>query len=173
MPDLLLANPAQRLDAHADSTRLESQQALLVSNNPYAAAVDPITAGRRPRLDLGTLGVLGVRVDGAAQAAELALRGTQAPGMNVLTAHRVVVHSETATVPVAVDGEALRLPAPVTCSIRPGALRVRVPRGRPGTPATRPPLDWRQVIALAVHRPRPTPNIDERTAQSTEGPADA
>ncbi|MEY9964206.1 diacylglycerol kinase family enzyme [Streptacidiphilus sp. MAP12-16] len=173
LPDLLLADRAGRLEAQADSIRLESQQALLVSNNPYAAAVDPITAGRRPRLDLGTLGVLGVRVDGPAQAAELALRGTQASGMNVLTARTVVVHSDAATIPVAVDGEALQLSTPVICSVRAGALRVRVPRGRPGAPVTSPPLDWRRVIALALGRHRPTPSAAEPSGGSTEGPDDA
>ena len=46
-------------------------------------------------------------------------------------------------IPVGVDGEALMLRTPVRCAIRPGALRVRVPRDRPGRLETRPPLDWR------------------------------
>jgi len=37
MPDLLLANPAQRLDAHADSTRLESHGWSRVARSDAAA----------------------------------------------------------------------------------------------------------------------------------------
>lgn len=149
LPDLLLGNAGERLDALVDGARLESQQALLVSNNPYAAG-SPLDLGRRPRLDLGTLGVLGVRVDGPAQAAELALLGAQASGLKALTARQVVVSSAAASIPVAVDGEALRLPTPIICAVRPGALRVRVPRHRPGSPASSAPLDWRRIVALAL-----------------------
>lgn len=165
LPDLLLGDESERLDVHVDGTRLESQQAVLVSNNPYTAA-DPLTAGRRPRLDGGTLGVLSIRVDGAAQAAELALRRGQATGLHVMTAHQVTVHAAAATVPVAVDGEALNLPTPVICGIRPGVLRVRVPRSRPGAPVVNPPLDWRNVVALAFGRSRSTPGRGKRTGES-------
>jgi hypothetical protein len=34
------------------------------------------------------------------------------------------------------------MPTPVRCTIRPLALRVQVPRGRPGVPEPRPTLDW-------------------------------
>ena len=50
----------------------------------------------------------------------------------MLTAKEVTVTADTPRIPVGVDGEALSLPTPVVCSIRPGALRVRVPRNRPG-----------------------------------------
>nr|WP_229818896.1 diacylglycerol kinase family protein [Streptomyces lateritius] len=152
MPDLLLGGAGDRLDAVVDGTPLPAQQALLVSNNPYATA-DPLGAGRRPRLDGGRLGVIGVRVDGAAGAAELAVRGSLSDGLNVLTAHRVEVTATTPTVAVAVDGEALTLTVPVTCAVRPGALRVLVPRDRPGVPPVAPPLDWRRVLTLALGRP--------------------
>ncbi|MFB7515833.1 diacylglycerol/lipid kinase family protein [Streptomyces sp. NPDC056144] len=163
LPDLLQGGEGDRLDATADTTRLPGQQALLVSNNPYAAPdLIDTTEAHRPRLDLGELGVIGIRVDGAAQAAELAVRGTQATGLNVLTARRVEVVAdprtpksaeEVATISVAVDGEALTLPTPVVCTLRPGALRVRVPRDRPGTVVPPPPLDWRRITALAFHTP--------------------
>ncbi|MCM2416849.1 diacylglycerol kinase family protein [Streptomyces sp. RKAG293] len=166
LPDLLLGDQGERLDVHADGTRLESQQALLVSNNPYAA-VDPLAAGRRTRLDGGTLGVLGIRVDGAVQAAELAVRGGRATGLHVLTAHQVTVHAAAETIPVAVDGEALNLPTPVTCSINSGVLRVRVPRSRPGAPTANPPLNWRHLIALAFSRSRSTPGSGDRTGEAT------
>ncbi|MFJ3976234.1 diacylglycerol/lipid kinase family protein [Streptomyces sp. NPDC090021] len=155
LPDLLLGYAGRALEATTDDTRLEAQQALLISNNPYSSP-DPLAVGaRRARLDLGVLGVVGIRVNNAAQAADVALRGARATGLHVLTSRRVVVGSDAESLPVAVDGEALTLPAPVTCSIRPGALRVRVPRGRPGAPAGRPPLQWREVLALLLDRPSP------------------
>ena len=165
LPDLLQGGEGARLDATVDTLRLPAQQALLVSNNPYAAP-DPfgVASAHRPRLDRGELGVIGIRVDGAAQAAELAVRGTQSAGLNVLTARRVeVVESPGSAgngngngaggISVAVDGEALTLPTPVVCTLRPGALRVRVPRDRPGTVPPLPPLDWRRITTLAFHTP--------------------
>ncbi|WP_435974902.1 diacylglycerol/lipid kinase family protein [Streptomyces sp. Qhu_M48] len=222
LPDLLQGGEGDRIDAVADGLRLPAQQALLVSNNAYAAP-DPFgaAAARRPRLDTGALGVIGIRVDGAAQAAELVVRGTQSAGLNVLTAARVEVTGKAAgvgasagaagsrgfggaggvdeaggssgasgsgevggssvaggsgevggsgssgsdgswpgpppgSIAVAVDGEALILPTPVVCTLRPRALRVLVPRQRPGAIEPRPRLDWRRVIDLALHD-HPTP----------------
>ncbi|GAA3387721.1 hypothetical protein GCM10017752_05010 [Streptomyces roseoviridis] len=149
MPDLLTGDGGRRFDAVVDGTTLPEQQALLVSNNPYDTPADPLGAGRRPRLDRGVLGVIAVRVEGAAQAAELAVRGAQSEGLNILAARRVEVTAATGTLPVAVDGEALVLPAPVVCTLRPRALRVRVPRDRPGTVPPAPPLRWRRIVALA------------------------
>ncbi|MFJ3793135.1 diacylglycerol/lipid kinase family protein [Kitasatospora sp. NPDC090091] len=163
MPDLLLGYSGARLDVQADDARMTAPQALLVSNNPYAGP-QPLGGARRPRLDLGTLGVVGIRVENAAQAAELALRGTRATGLDVLTARRVTVRADRPTIPVAVDGEALSLPAPVDCEVRPGALRVLVPRDRPGVPVARERPDWRWIVALALGRPLPsaqTPPADE------------
>ncbi|MFF2042819.1 diacylglycerol/lipid kinase family protein [Kitasatospora sp. NPDC058170] len=157
LPDLLLGYAGRPLDAQTDDARLEAQQALLVSNNPYAAPGPMAAGGRRPRLDLGVLGVVGIRVGNAAQAAELALRGTRAAGLQVLTSHRITIGPDSGSIPVAVDGEALSLPSPVTCGIRPGALRVRVPRHRPGPPVARPPMDWHAVVALAFTQSRPGP----------------
>ncbi|MCX4757228.1 diacylglycerol/lipid kinase family protein [Kitasatospora purpeofusca] len=165
LPDLLLGFAGQPLDALSDGTRLEAQQALLVSNNPYAAPGPLAAGGRRPRLDLGTLGVVGVRVRNAAQATEVALRGTKAAGLHVLTSPQVTVSADGESIPVAVDGEALQLPTPVTCSIRQGALRVRVPKHRPGSPASRPPLEWRQILALAFGRPLRGPTVEDQAGR--------
>ncbi|MEU8527425.1 diacylglycerol kinase family protein [Streptomyces sp. NPDC048629] len=161
MPDLLIGEGVRRLDALADDTELADQQALLVSNNPYNSP-DPFGGGRRPRLDSGELGVVGIRVEGAAQAAALAVRGSASPGLNVLTARRVVVSAATDEIPVAVDGEALTMPAPVTCSLRPGGLRVVVPRDRPGVVAPAPRLDWRLIVTLAFTRPERTSRGEDR-----------
>ncbi|MFJ6569697.1 diacylglycerol/lipid kinase family protein [Streptomyces sp. NPDC091292] len=152
LPDLLLGYSGSALDARTDDTRLETPQAVLVSNNPYARP-EPMTAGgRRPRLDGGTLGVVAVRVTTAAQAADVALRGSRADALHVLTTPRITLDSEAETVPVAVDGEALRLPTPVTCTIRPRALRVLVPRHRPGTMKATQPVDWRAILTIALGR---------------------
>ncbi|WP_030671498.1 diacylglycerol/lipid kinase family protein [Streptomyces sp. NRRL B-1347] len=149
MPDLLVGEGVRRLDARADTTALSSQQALLVSNNPYGSPDDPGASGRRPRLDGGELGVLALRVEGAAQAADLAVRGSQSTGLTAMTARRVEVTSDADEIPVAVDGEALRMPTPVVCTLRPGALRVLVPRDRPDVVTPAPPMNWRRLIDLA------------------------
>ncbi|WP_374328088.1 diacylglycerol kinase family protein [Streptomyces sp. PSKA30] len=90
LPDLLAGGAGERLDALADDRPVTGQQALLVSNNPYTST-DPLDVGRRPRLDRGELGVLGVRVDGATQAADLAVRGSLSPALTLLTSRRVEV----------------------------------------------------------------------------------
>ncbi len=149
LPDLLLGHRGARLRAQAGRTGIEAPQAVLVSNNPYGRA-DLAGMGRRPRLDLGTLGVLGVRVDSALQAAGL-LRGAGGPGVVIATAEEVTVTADVEAIPVGVDGEALILSTPVRCTSRPGALRVRVPRDRPGR-LPRPSMDWGQVRRLAGTR---------------------
>ncbi|MFC9384382.1 diacylglycerol kinase, partial [Streptomyces sp. NPDC057020] len=65
--------------------------------------------------------------------------------------------SGTEEIPVAVDGEALRMTTPVVCTLRPGALRVVVPRHRPGVVAPAPRVDWRRLFDLAFGRPVPSP----------------
>ncbi|MEU9859874.1 diacylglycerol kinase family protein [Streptomyces sp. NPDC047971] len=149
----LLQESGRRLDATAGDKRLTEQQAILVTNNPYATP-DPMAAGLRPRLDRGRLGVLALRLEGAVHAADLAIRGSRSQGLNFLTARHVEVTAGTDTIPVAVDGEALTLPTPVVCTVRPRALRVLVPRQRPGTEAPSSPLNWRWVTALALGRAR-------------------
>lgn len=154
LPDLLLRGPAKQLDATVDGTPLAPPQALLVSNNPYANS-DLLGAGRRLRLDQGVLGVIGVQVVNAARAAELALLGSQARALTHLTAQRVEVTTAAPALPVALDGEALTLPTPVVCTIRPRALRVLVPRHRPGAPKSRPRANWRHIALLALGRSVP------------------
>ncbi|MFF4055322.1 diacylglycerol/lipid kinase family protein [Streptomyces sp. NPDC001668] len=151
LPDLLVGGAGAQLTATADGQQLEAPHALLVSNNPYAQ-VGPLGVGRRARLDEGRLGVISLRIEGAAQAAEIALLGERASGITSSTSRRVTVEADAETIPVAVDGEALLLPQPVVCTIRPRALRVRVPRNRPGAPYTAPSVDWRRVVRLAFAR---------------------
>ncbi|MEU5888827.1 diacylglycerol kinase family protein [Streptomyces sp. NPDC047461] len=148
LPDLLTGQQGARLTAQAGDTTLDSPQAVLVSNNPYRTG-DPFGFGRRDRLDTGTLGVLGVRVDGAADAAALLLDPEPA-ALTVLAVREVVVEADGAEVQVGLDGEALVLPSPVHCRIAPGALTVRVPRRRPGVVQRQPRLDWRRLRKLAA-----------------------
>ncbi|GAB2842664.1 hypothetical protein GCM10027074_06430 [Streptomyces deserti] len=148
LPDLLTRQQGPRLTAHAGATTLTDPQAILVSNNPYRTG-DPLGFGRRERLDSGALGVLGVRVDSAAEAAALLL-DPEPDGLTILTAPDVVIEADRTEIEAGVDGEALVLPTPVHCRIAPGALRVRVPRKRPGVPPPQLRLDWRRLRKLAA-----------------------
>ncbi|MGW7312767.1 diacylglycerol/lipid kinase family protein [Streptomyces sp. NPDC054854] len=149
LPALLAQDSGSRLSVRADALVLDGPQAVLVSNNPYQKG-DSAGLGRRERLDSGDLGVLGVEVSSAAEAAGLLLHGRQGRGLTVVTAREVVVDADAPAIPVGVDGEALMLSTPVHCRIASGALRVRVPRHRPGVPRTAPPMDWRRVRRLAL-----------------------
>jgi diacylglycerol kinase family enzyme len=150
LPDLLQGHEGARLEARADGTRIEAPQALLVANNPYGMG-DVAGLGRRARLDRGILGVVSVSVSSAAQAVGL-LRGTHATGLSVLTTREIEVTADAPQIPVGIDGEAVRLPTPVQCAIRPCALRVWVPRHRPGIPRPKPELDWSRLRRLAFAR---------------------
>src|SRR5262249_39968844 len=109
---------------------------------------------RRARIDTGKLGVVAVKVNNALQAAAL-LGGTRGQGLTTLITDEVVVDADAAEIPVGIDGETVMMARPVRCTIRPKALRVRVPRDRPGIPATRPRLDWSALVKLASFRPAP------------------
>ena len=155
LPDLLQGHRGARLSARADGTETEirSPQALLVANNPYGTG-DVAGLSRRSRLDRGILGVAGVRVRSARQAVDL-LRGRKAVGLRVLTTKKIEISADAAEIPVGVDGEAVSMSTPVTCTISPSALRVWVPRDRPGIPAPKPPVNWARLRQLAgVHRER-------------------
>ncbi|MFF7949623.1 diacylglycerol/lipid kinase family protein [Streptomyces griseorubiginosus] len=148
LPDLLTRQRGPRLTARVGDTTLDGPQAVLVSNNAYRTG-DPAGLGRRRRLDSGRLGVLGVKVDSAAEAAALLLAPVP-QGLVVLSAREAVVDADRTEIEVGVDGEALVLPTPVHCRIAPGALRVRVPRRRPGVPVEQPRLNWRRLRKLAA-----------------------
>jgi diacylglycerol kinase family enzyme len=149
LPDALSRDASTALTVRVGDTPTTGPQAVLVSNNPYAGA-DIAHPGYRPRLDGGLLGVLTLRIEGATDAAAL-LRGVRSRAVWRGTTDEVVVDAETPTLPVGVDGEALLLPTPVRCTIRPGALRVRVPRQRPGGYQARRRWDRQGLWSLAVH----------------------
>jgi diacylglycerol kinase family enzyme len=147
LPDLLQGHRGARLCAEADGTQIQAPQALLVSNNPYGTG-DIAGLDRRARLDRGVLGVVGVKVNSAREAIDL-LRGRHAAELNVLTAKKVEITADVPQIPVGVDGEAVSMQVPVTCTLSPGALRVWVPRDRPGVPKPRPVMDWAALLRLA------------------------
>jgi diacylglycerol kinase family enzyme len=153
LPELLAGHQGPRLVAKAGDVTVDRPQAVLVSNNPYGMG-DFAGLGRRSRLDRGTLGVFGVTVRNAAQAAGL-VRGNSWRGLVRLATREVVIDADAPQIPVGVDGEALLLDTPVRCSLRPLALRVRVPRDRPGVPDAKPELDWRRLWVMALTTPRP------------------
>ena len=150
LPDLLQGHQGARLSAQAGDVTVEGPQAVLVSNDPYEMT-DLAGLGRRARLDAGTLGMVAVRVDSARQAIGLIRQG-HGQGLTSLTADEVVVHADEPEIPVGIDGETVMMPTPVRCAIRPGALRVVVPRQRPGVPAPKPPLEWPRLRQLASFR---------------------
>jgi diacylglycerol kinase family enzyme len=152
LPDLLQGHRGAKLDARADGIEISAPQALLVANNPYGSG-DIAGLSRRLRLDRGTLGVVGIQVDSAQQAVGL-LRGRRARGLSLLTATKVEISADHPQVPVGIDGEAVTMPTPVLCTVRPGALRVRVPRDRPGVSSREVPMDWGRLRHLAVPRLR-------------------
>jgi diacylglycerol kinase family enzyme len=95
------------------------------------------------------LGVISVTVGSARQAAGL-LRGRHSTGLVVLTAKRIEISTDAPQIPVGIDGESMTLPAPVICTIQPGALRVWVPRNRPGVPPPKPQVNWVTLRRLAL-----------------------
>ena len=153
LPDLLQGQRGARLSARADDMEIRSPQALLVANNPYGTG-DIAGLSRRARLDAGLLGVIGVKVRNVQQAVDL-LRGRRAVGVRVLRTKKIEITADAPQIPVGVDGEALSMSTPVVCTISPGALRVWVPRDRPGVAPPKPPINWARLWHLAgIHRKR-------------------
>jgi diacylglycerol kinase family enzyme len=150
LPDLLTGHQGAHLVVRADGqVILDGPQAVLVSNNPYETG-DIAGLGRRARLDQGQLGVVGVKVENAAQAAGLLRRTQHSRSLTVLTAREVIIDADQPQIPVGIDGESVLMPTPVRCTIRPLALRVQVPRDRPGVPPPPPQLDWAQLGRQAL-----------------------
>jgi diacylglycerol kinase family enzyme len=148
LPDLLKNDGGHRLSAHVGGADIEGPQALLVSNNAYETT-DLAGLGRRSRLDGGQLGVIAVMVDSVAEAISL-VRRSRGRGLTMASAAEVIVEAGQPEIPVGIDGETVMMPTPVRCVIMPKALRVVVPRNRPGVPAPRPALSWSSLAHLAA-----------------------
>jgi diacylglycerol kinase family enzyme len=133
LPDLL-GPDATQLDLRytgPDGQAYPTAQLILVSNNAYQLD-RPGGRGTRARIDDGVLGIVAVLIAGPDEARrfaalEAAGQVRRFPGWVEWSAPRFEVRSD-APVQVGVDGEALTMDAPVVFEIRPGALRVRLPR---------------------------------------------
>jgi diacylglycerol kinase family enzyme len=148
LPDLIRGHRGAHLTARAGDAVIRAPQAVLVANNPYGTN-DVAGLNRRARLDRGVLGIIAVKVGSARQAVAL-LRRSRPTGLTSLTAPAVTIDADTAAIPVGIDGEAVTMPTPVGCSIRRGALRVRLPRNRPGAHPPAAPMDWARLRGLAA-----------------------
>jgi diacylglycerol kinase family enzyme len=150
LPDLLTGHEGAHLVVRVDEqVILDGPQAVLVSNNPYETG-DIAGLGRRARLDQGVLGVICVKIETAAQAAGLLRRAQRSRSVTALTAREVIIGADQPHIPVGIDGESVLMPTPVRCTLRPLALRVQVPRDRPGVPEPRPPMDWTRLRHQAL-----------------------
>ncbi|WP_370184173.1 diacylglycerol kinase family protein [Rhodococcus wratislaviensis] len=150
LPDLLAGQGGAPLFTRIGNVTVRNPQAVLVSNNPYGTS-DLAGLNRRDRLDRGVLGAVTISVASARQAVGL-LRRANVRGLTQHTTTEVLVDADTRQTPVGVDGESLLLTTPVRCTIEPGALRIRVPRDRPGVRPAEPTLDWVRLRELAWHR---------------------
>ena len=147
LPEHLAGHRGARLVVRVADVRIDGPQAVLVSNDPYGST-DLAGLGRRAQLDRGVLGVVAISVANARQAVGL-LRRRHQHGLRRFVATEVVVEADSAEIPVGIDGEAVLLPAPVRCSTVPAALRVRLPKDRPGVPPAKPAVDWVRLRRLA------------------------
>ena len=100
---------------------------VLVSNNPYALG-RPVAHGARPTLAGGRLGI--IVIDAPPSGRPPSGRAWGATSLEVDAA---------GTVHAGLDGEAVELSPPLEFAIRPGALRVWVPRRESGRPRLRRP----------------------------------
>lgn len=158
LPDLLDPTQGSRLTVRTGARSLTDQQAILISNNPYGSGRFR-DLGRRERIDQGVLGIVAGHIASASEAAALLRRPEFRTVTNLVGDGDVVIDIDrsgeqpgTTEIPVGVDGEALTVPVPVRCSVRPRALRVRLPKDRPGVPAMPDPIDFRRLSQLALGR---------------------
>jgi len=137
LPELLGpdAKPFDLRFSGPDGTRYDTAHMILVSNNQYQ--LDHLGGrGTREHLDDGTLGVVAVRIGGPGQARRfVALEAVgqvrKFPGWLEWETPRFEVSSDS-PVEIGIDGETLMMTPPLVFSVRPGALRVRIPRTAPG-----------------------------------------
>ena len=140
-----------------------SARLVQVSNNPYAST--PFAAASRPRLDTHRLGVIALEIDDDGSAIRFLSALAQGhperfDGFAVWTPTTFEVSSAGA-VDVGLDGEPLRMNAPLCFSIRPEPLRVRLPMHAIGeSPAGRRPGARSAAVGLwrvALGRPAVAP----------------
>ncbi len=158
LKDLKLTQP--------DRTPCEDSDVILISNNRYVFD-PPGEVGTRPRLDGGELGVVSVAVAGPGQLSQLialesAGRGWQFPGWREWSTPSLAIDG-THPFEAGIDGETAVLTPPLTFTMQPLGLRVRVSLNHPGaSPSALPPWFsvWtlRELVALVLGLDGPTPD---------------
>jgi diacylglycerol kinase family enzyme len=121
--------------AGPDGRAYPTAHLLLVSNNPYEL-VHIGGRGTRPRIDLGTLGVVAARISGPREAVtfvglEAAGRIRKFSGWLEWNTPLFQVDSD-GPIEIGIDGEAMQLEPPLIFESLPGALRIRIPRRASG-----------------------------------------
>jgi diacylglycerol kinase family enzyme len=164
-----------RYDDH-EGTHHDGAHLIQVSNGPYGRTM--LTVGSRTSVDAGVLAVVAVALTGqAASSRFLGALGAghpeRYPGFQSWTATTFEVQSG-APVPVGLDGETLELEPPLRFTIRPHALRVRLPPRAIGeSPAARA-LPWREAVPelwrVALGKPVGVPS-DGPQPELTQPPA--
>jgi diacylglycerol kinase family enzyme len=126
-----------------------------VSNNSYGRTLRTVVS--RPRLDGGRLGVIALELpqgpdDPAFLAALAARQPERFPGYVAWEPVTFEVDSGD-VIEAGIDGEAVRLPPPLRFTIRPGALRVRLPRQASGVSPAARELQRRTRLRELPHPP--------------------
>ena len=122
-----------------DGERHTTAHVVQVSNDAYSQLPGSITS--RPRLDSGLLGVITVELPD--EPAVTAFRhAVSAAGSRSLPGYRawetpVFAVDSSGPIDAGIDGEAVRLTPPLSFTIRPRALRIRLPQGTGPSPAAR------------------------------------
>ena len=137
LPELLGpdAKPFDLRFSGPDGTRYDTAHMILVSNNQYQ--LDQLGGrGTREHLDDGILGVVAARIGGPTEARrfvtlEAVGQVRKFPGWLEWETPRFEVSSDS-PVEIGIDGETLMMTPPLVFSVRPGTLRVRIPRTAPG-----------------------------------------
>ena len=148
LPDLLSGERGAQLTLRSGGTTYPDEAAILVSNNPYGEG-RLLDLGRRARLDQGELGVVTGRLRSTTEALSMLRPERYRPITFLSGGGEVVVDSDSASIPVGIDGEAITVDTPVHCTIRPRALIVRLPRVRPGVPPQDGRIKWKALWRLA------------------------
>jgi hypothetical protein len=95
------------------------------------------------------LGVITGHLGSTTEAVGLIRRPGHQPIVAIPGGTEVIIDSDATTIPVGIDGEAVTVDTPVHCTIRPRALRVRLPRHRPGVPQLHTKVDSKTLWRVA------------------------
>ena len=113
---------------------IKAEIATLISNNCYET-MNARDLGVRSRLDEGVLQVWVLEAEGVADLASVARAALSSrldpedhPNVEAWTTTRLPLESDAPEIAAGVDGESVTLAMPLEIVIRPGALRVWVPR---------------------------------------------